>query len=127
VDEDTFWAVVDRARSASAPGDITAAARELSRQLVAFDDAELTGFAERLDRLQQRADCSALRTWLVLQGRAVFEQATSELSTAVWVGELPAREWGRRHHEPAPFVAEADGQTDGTGPIAAGPIAAGPT
>jgi hypothetical protein len=116
VDSETFWSIIDGARSAAGervtPGFAERFTAALRMRLASLDKSELLGFDARRTELQARANSSAM--WAT--GRVVARYADA------FVDGLIAR--GREHYERA--VADPDGLAEDpvVRAVAAGDLAA---
>ena len=125
MDSDTFWSIIDRARSAAgervAPGFAQRFTAALRTRLAALDKSELLDFDAHRTRLQARANSSAM--WatgrvvaryadafvdgLIARGRDTYERAVADpdaladdpVLRAVAAGELAAHELAPREVE----------------------------
>ncbi|WP_432986218.1 DUF4240 domain-containing protein [Dactylosporangium sp. CA-233914] len=136
VDSDTFWSIIDGARSAAgervSPGFAERFTAALRMRLATLDKSELLDFDAHRTRLQARANSSAM--WatgrvvaryadafvdgLIARGREPYERAVADPDSladdpvirAVAAGEIPAHELAPREVED--LAEELYGETD---------------
>lgn len=134
MEEQRFWELVEKTSGGGTSS--------LSGELGQLDDADLRGFADTLQAVQQRAyrwdlwaagylalgglgddSFQDFRTWLIRQGRSVFERVLADPDSLVelswdedeedfaeaerWAYEV-VEEWDRRHSEPLELSGAID-------------------